>query len=295
MTKPIVATIILQLMEEGRLNLDDPAAMILNDIDYVQFDQIHMADGQSYADQITVDNLLQHRSGLADFFLDAPTRFNLSVLTHPQRQFPTQRIMETYYRYNMHEAAHFAPGEGYYYSDTNYVLLGLIIERLTGQSLPEAIRERILIPTNMSETRFEYYEDQPISAPQLDSYLGPINMTRYINLSYEWGGGGLVSTTHDTAAYIKALFAGEYFESDQTLELMVDNSANAAEGRSYARGLYHYDIHGLTFYGHGGFYGSLLIHNPTRGVTLSAHIAQASPPYSAQTLIDAVVEIVLSD
>ncbi|NDJ33073.1 MAG: beta-lactamase family protein [Chloroflexi bacterium] len=294
-TKPVVATIILQLMEEGALSLDDPAGQYVADIEWLRYDELHILNGTPHAADITIDHLLQHRSGLADFFLDAETRFNISVLTHPQRTFSPQRIIETYYTYGMNEVPHFAPGEGYYYSDTNYVLLGLIIEQVTGQSLPEAIRERVLEPSAMADTYFEYYEEAAGHGRRMDSFLGPINMTRYINLSYEWAGGGLVSTTTDMAAFITDLFAGAYFTSDETLALMLDNSANAAEGKTYARGINHYTLNDTIYYGHGGFYGSLLVHEPQQGVTISAHLAQATAPYDVSALMDAIVAIVTGE
>lgn len=86
-TKPVVANIILQLMEEGRLHLDDPVGEYLAHVGYLRFKKLHVLDGESHAGEITVDHLLQHRSGLGDIFVDSAARFNLSVLLHPQRQY----------------------------------------------------------------------------------------------------------------------------------------------------------------------------------------------------------------
>ncbi len=289
-TKPIVATLILQLMEEGKLALDDPAAMYLREIDYLQFDELHILDGKSYADRITIDHLLQHRTGLGDIFIDTATRFNVSVLLHPRRQYSPKRIMETFFAYNLNERPHFKPGEGYYYTDINYVLLGLVIEQITGESLPDQIRQRVLEPLTMDATYFEFYEAERGSGKRMDSYLGPLNMTRYINTSYEWAGGGLVSTAEDMATYIQALFEGTLFERESTLPLMLDNAANQADGETYARGINHYTLDGETYYGHGGFYGSLLLYHPQKRVTLSAHLAQANAPYDVEPSIAKILE-----
>jgi D-alanyl-D-alanine carboxypeptidase len=210
-SKPVVATIILQLMEEGKLNLDDPASKYLEEIAYLRFDELHVLNGESYSDEITIDHLLQHRTGFADIFTDTAARFYVGVFLHPHRQYSPEMIIEKYYAYRLNQKPHFKPGEGYYYSDINYVLLGLIIEQITGESLPEQIRQRVLEPLEMQDTYFEYYETETGNGKRLNSYQGRLNMTKYFNTSFDWGGGGLVSTTQDMATFIQALFGMELF------------------------------------------------------------------------------------
>jgi D-alanyl-D-alanine carboxypeptidase len=93
------------------------------------------------------------------------------------------------------------------------------------------------------------------------------------------------------ATFIKGLFRLKLFEREATLHLMVDNSANEADGQTYARGIDHYLLGGETYYGHAGFYGSLLVYSPAEGIVLSAHLAQANPPYQVKGLIATVLEI----
>jgi D-alanyl-D-alanine carboxypeptidase len=291
-TKVAVATVILQLVEEGEIHLDDPANMYLEDIDYLRYDDLHILDGVSYADEITIDQLLQHRTGLADIFTDTETRFIISVLTHPKRTYSVQRVFETYYRYGLNETPHFRPGEGYYYSDTNYMLLGLIIEQVSGDDLPSQLRKRIIEPLEMENTYFEYYEPATGHGRQVDTYLAFINVTRYAKTSHEWGGGGWVSTTKEMATFIQALFAGRLFEDEATLALMLDNSENAAEGKTYARGINIYELGGEQYYGHGGYYGSLLLYHPQKRVTLSVHVAQVVQPFDPEPLVVALLDSV---
>lgn len=297
-TKTFVATVALQLVEEGKLSLDDPVNQYIADIDYLRWDELMLLDGQNYADEITVDELLQHRAGMADVFVDTETRFILDALTHPHKLYTTETIMDKFFQYGLNEQPHFKPGEGYYYSDFNYVLLGLTIEQVTGKSLPENIRERIIEPLELDNTYFEFYEPATGNGKRLDSYLAFINIDKNVYTSYEWAGGGIVSTTEDTATFIKALFAGELFENPETLDLMLDNSLNAADGATYARGINTYDINGVTYYGHGGFYGSLLLHNPETGITFSAHMGQAFSPYNEaelKAMIETLVGIVQNE
>lgn len=292
-TKTFVATIILQLEEEGKLSLSDKAYTHLQHLDFVKADQIHILQGTNYSHQITIEQLLQHTSGIADIFSDAATRFNISVLLHKKRQFTTRSIMDRFFKYNLHKKPHNKPGEGYHYSDINYMLLGFIIEQTTGKSLPQAIRERILEKANMQHTYFEYYEPAVTSGKRVDSYLGKINMTQKINTSYEWGGGGLVTTTKDLGVFIQMLFNNAFFDDGTTLNKMIDFEKTKALGANYGMGLFSFEVDGKLFYGHGGFYGSLLLHEPVDGITLSANIAQATPPYDTEQLVRKLLNIII--
>jgi D-alanyl-D-alanine carboxypeptidase len=291
-TKTLVATIILQLEEESKLSVNDKMVKYLRKINFLKIDQIHQLRDTSYADAITIEMLLHHTSGIADIFTDAETRFNISVLLHKKRQFNTELIMDRFYKYKLHKKPFNKPGEGYHYSDINYMLLGFIIEQVTGKSLPEAIRERILVPLKMNNTWFEYYEPERGNGKRIDAYLNKINMTRNINTSYEWGGGGLVSTTKDMAVFIEALFTRKLFRNATTLDEMIDFSATNKFGSHYGMGIYKYEIDGRVFYGHGGFYGSILAYDPVDRITFSANIGQANPPNDTGKLVSELIDII---
>ena len=291
-TKAVVATVILQLMEEGELGLDDPAGKYLEQIAYLRFNEIHVLEGESHAGEITIDHLLQHRTGLGDIFTDTAARFFIDVFLHPKRQYSPEMIIEKFFAYRLNKKPHSKPGEGYYYSDINYVLLGLIIEQITGDSLPDQIRQRVLEPLEMYDTYFEFCEAETGSGKRLNSYQGRLNMTKHFNTSFDWGGGGLVSTTQDMARFIQALFGMELFENESTLHLMLDNSENEADGETYARGINQYALDGDTYYEHGGHWGSLMMYNPEKDVVLSAHLAQAELPYDVEDSVKAILEII---
>ncbi len=294
-TKTFVAVLVLQLEEEGKLKLTDKAYGYLASLPFARADKVHILDGRNYSKEITIEQLLQHTSGIADIFTDAATKFNISVLLHKRRQFTTERIMGRYFRYKLNKKPRNAPGLGYHYSDMNYMLLGLIVEQLRGKSLPECIRERILVPSNMSHTYFEYYEPAVTEGKRVDAFLGKINMTKKINTSYEWGGGGLVSTTRDLAVFIQCLFDGKFFSKDATLPRMIDLEKVKSLGANYGLGLFSVDVNGRKFYGHGGFYGSLLLYEPAHKITFSGNISQATPPYDTERLVMSLLGIIISE
>ncbi|MEM8889074.1 MAG: serine hydrolase, partial [Bacteroidota bacterium] len=194
-TKTFVSTIILQLKEEGKLQYSDKVSHYLSGIDSIRYDDFHHYEGRPYSANIDIEMLLQHRSGIADIFTDAETRFNLSVLTHKKRQFTPVKVLDRYFKYKLHKKALFKPGEGYHYSDMNYMLLGFVIEQIEGMPLHEAYRKRILDPLGLKDTYHEYLESPRGSLQQIDAYLNRINLTQKVNTSYEWAGGGLISTT----------------------------------------------------------------------------------------------------
>ncbi len=291
-TKTLVATVILQLEEEGKLRLDDKAGAYLNGIDFLRYGEIHILDKVSYSDSITIKHLLTHTSGIADIFTDKDLRFNISVLLNKKRQFNPERIISVFYRYKLNKNPANKPGHGYQYSDMNYMLLGFIIEQLTGQSLPREIRERILEKVDMENTYFEYYEDIHGHGKMADAYLNKINITQKINTSYEWAGGGYVSTVKDMADFIRALFSMELYKDPDTLKKMMDISESQQFGGGYGLGLFQWELNDILFYGHGGFYGSILAYSPEKKLIISANIGQVSPPYRTRTVIEALLTVI---
>jgi D-alanyl-D-alanine carboxypeptidase len=284
-TKIFVATIILQLEEEGKLTLTDKVYEHLRTLDFARVNDIHILKDTNYSKEITIEQLLQHTSGIADIFTDAATRFNISVLLHKKRQYTTNAIMDRFFRYNLHKKPLNKPGVGYHYSDINYMLLGFIIEQTTGKTLPQAIRERILERANMQETYFEYYEQAITQGNRIDAFLGKINITKKVNTSYEWGGGGLVTTTKDLGIFIHLFFENAFFKDRNSLSKMIDLEKVKNLGANYGLGMFSVNVAEKTYYGHGGFYGSLLLYEPIDQVTFSANIAQATPPYNAEKLV----------
>ncbi|AXT52143.1 class A beta-lactamase-related serine hydrolase [Aquimarina sp. BL5] len=290
-TKTLVATIILQMEEEGKLKIEDKAEKYLGTLEFIDFKNLHILNKTSYSDDIDIKMLLNHTSGIADVFIDKAIRFNLSVLLNPKKQYTAKKFFEKYYKYGLNKKPHNAPGKGYYYSDINYMLLGFIIEELSGETLAQVIRKRILEPLQMQNTYFEFYEPIKGNGKRIDAFLNRINITKKVNTSYEWAGGGLVSTTEDMANFVKALFKLRLFKHKQALNKMIDCSDTEKFNKNYGLGIFKYEIKGITFYGHGGFYGSFLAYAPKEGLLISANVNQANPPFNSMEVISKLVSI----
>jgi D-alanyl-D-alanine carboxypeptidase len=291
-TKTMTAVVILQLQEEAKLSIDDPIYEYLKDVTYSRVNELHHYSKASYGTKITIRQLLQHTSGLADLFTDASIRFYSSEYFNKKQEWNSEKLMNRYYKYKLHKKAHFIPGSGYYYSDVNYFLLGLIIEKLSGQSLAQQFRERIFDPLNMQNTYFEYYEPARGNGKVAHSFLGKRNITRTLNTSYDWAGGGVVSTTNDLAIFIEGLFEGKLYKNDATLKAMTTTLPHTLKsGRIsyYGLGLYQYNFNGDIYYGHGGFWGSLIAYCPAKKITFCGSINQVNPSFRTNQFIEALL------
>lgn len=202
-------------------------------------------------------------------------------------------MIEKFFRYNLNKKAFNIPGHGYHYSDINYMILGFVIEKILNKPLHQAIRDRIISPLNLKNTYFEFYEKPQGNLKRIDAFLNKINMTQKINTSYEWAGGGIVSTTEDLSIFITSLFNGSLFKNNATLLKMMDTSKSAKFGADYGLGLIKYSVGKNAFFGHGGFYGSLMIYDPVDCVVFCANIGQAIPPYDSGELAKKIIQILL--
>ncbi|QKV98080.1 beta-lactamase family protein [Streptomyces sp. NA02950] len=204
-TKAFVATVLLQLEGEGRLSLDDSVERWLPGM--------VRGNGNDGA-AITVRQLLNHTSGIYD-----PTtepEFFAPYLEDGDRDHiitPREVIARA-----VGHPPEFAPGRGWSYSNTNYLLAGLVIEAVTQHSAPAEIHRRILAPLGLTRTSFPV-TDPGIRGPHLHGYdLEGRDLTRF-SPSYDWTAGAMISTVDDLARFHRALFGGALLRPAQQREL----------------------------------------------------------------------------
>jgi D-alanyl-D-alanine carboxypeptidase len=190
-TKTFVATVVLELVRDGKLQLGDTVAHWLPGL---------VPNGA----HITVRQLLRHQSGLFDYFEDpratapylagdlgyvwAPRALIALATSHPPL---------------------FPPGSAFSYSNTNYLVLGLIVERVTGHSLRQELRRRIFTPLHLGSTRFP--TSQRFGPRLAHGYLwspGSRQDVTAVSQSLGWAAGGAVSSAGDVARFFRALLAG---------------------------------------------------------------------------------------
>ncbi len=220
-TKPFTATLILQLEGEGKLSLDQPLSDFF--------------DGFPGADKITLAHMLYHRSGLFNFTNDPGYT---SWMTEARSRDEMLELMRGY-------DLQFEPDAQMQYSNANYVLLGFIIEDVTGKSYQEALQERIAGPLGLKNTYFP----GKISAERNESgsYRWVEEWVRLpeTDMSIPHGAGALVSTPTDMVRFVRALFKGELLEP-ASLEKMTKLRDH------FGMGLIFYPYHNKDGYGHTG-------------------------------------------
>ncbi|MFJ6699481.1 serine hydrolase domain-containing protein [Streptomyces sp. NPDC091272] len=225
-TKSFVSTVLLQLEGEGRLSLNDSVEKWLPGV--VQ------GNGNAGKD-ISVRQLLNHTSGMYDP-TNEPEFFAPYLERHEWDHVYTPR--EVIARAVRHKPL-FAPGDHWAYSNTNYLVAGLVIEAATRHSAPSEINRRILGPLGLKDTSFPV-TDPAIHGPHLHGYdLAGRDMTRF-SPSYDWTAGAMISTVDDLARFHRALFTGKLLRPAQQRELVTTVQFPAAP--AYGLGVQRMDV-----------------------------------------------------
>ncbi|MFC1849505.1 serine hydrolase domain-containing protein [candidate division CSSED10-310 bacterium] len=248
--------------------------LIENVLPAVRLDSLHIHEGVAYGRRITVEQLLSHTSGIADYMEDP--RFIPDVLEHPQTTYNSVKILEKYYQYQTNEKATCIPGEDYNYSDVNYVLLAMIIEQVTHSTLQMQLKTRLFDRLGMENSYLEYYEKPRGDEPLSHAFFGPYDLIDEVNTSFDWGGGGIVSTCPELNIFFRALLQGQLFRQESTLKLMLAQADRGLGGTDYdyGYGIMKRSLQGLTFYGHGGAYDCDVFNCPEQRISICLSLNQ---------------------
>lgn len=271
-TKTFTAVAILRLVEDGKVQLDQPIkGLIAPELEAA------LAGGGYPVDRITLRHLLNHTSGMPDYAMDPA--YQAAVTAQPARRWT--RLEQVQWAMKMKPSG--APGGQFVYSDTGYVLLGDVIERATGK--PQAAAYRSLIDYDrigLHNTWFETLEPALAGAPPRAGQSIGGEDTTGVDPSFDlYGGGGLVSTLEDQAHFIAALFTGKVFHQAGTLDLMqAIPSVSAVDGTptTYALGIHKNRFDGIECWGHSGFWGSSMYYCPAALLTIALNRYTADEP-----------------
>ena len=239
-TKTFVATVVLQLVAEHRLALGDTIARWLPGL---------VPGGGG----ITVQELLQHTSGIYSYTTDPG--FLQALAADPTRVWQPAELV----RIAVAHPPVFPPGTSFAYSNTDYVLLGMIIQAATGHPVGQQLQARIFRPLGLRDTYFPYANPH-LRTPYAHGYLlgqpgttGPADGTV---MSPSWAGaaGGIVSTAPDIARFYTALLSGKLLPAAQLQEMMT--TTPTPQGDDYGLGIQAEQLPCGTAWGHqGSFHG----------------------------------------
>ena len=284
-TKTWTATVILQLVDEGKIGLDDPVSRYRPDV----------PNGEN----ITIAQLLDMSSGLANYTTDL--ELNEQMDSNPGRVWTPEELLAI----GLAEPPAFPPGEGFLYSNTNYVLLGVIIKQLTGVPVEQAFQDRVFDPLGLGETSFPALTDASIPQPHPRTYtfgtnvetidslvlspevqaaasagtLEPMDVTD-ANPSWGWTAGAGISTAPDLADYVEGLVDGCLLSpqlQQQRIASVQPLDPDDPASPGYGLGLASFG----PVYGHSGELpgtNSFMGHDPVRDITVVTWASTAPAP-----------------
>jgi D-alanyl-D-alanine carboxypeptidase len=206
-TKTFVAALVLQLAEEGALSLDDPLSRYIPDY--------------PNATRITIGQLLNHTSGIHNYF-EHP-RYDRLVFRDRGRVWTVEEIL------GLVRKPYFAPGRAIHYSNTNYILLGIVAERVTGSDIAREIRRRFVEPLRLRDTVFQHEERTPEDAAHgyllygtgvLDQTDGSRRVPNTSAVTVAWAAGAMASSAPDLATWASALYGGRVVSADSTARMV---------------------------------------------------------------------------
>ncbi|SEC29521.1 D-alanyl-D-alanine carboxypeptidase [Streptomyces sp. 2231.1] len=249
-TKTFTVTALLQLADQGKVGLDDPIGTYI--------------DGVPNGDRITLRQLAGMRSGLFNYSEDDD--FFKALTSDPQRPFTPQQLLGYAFRHPVL----FEPGQKFFYSNTNLILLGLVVEKESGQRLGDYFEQHILGPAGMKDTVFPTGNEFP--APHAQGYTdqtadGKVAETAGWNPSWGWAAGAMISTLDDLHTWAPTVATGRLPDGKRMISPAMQKQrlvtpATPIPGAGYGLGIF--DVQG--WIGHNGSlpgYESLAIYLPS--------------------------------
>jgi D-alanyl-D-alanine carboxypeptidase len=279
--KTYVSAVALQLAHERKIGLDDPIAKYLQGEPW--FARLPNASS------ITVRQLMNHTSGLVRYELNP--KFTADLSANPDKVWTVADRVA----YLFDSVPPFAPGAGWEYSDTNYIVLGAIVERAGGAPYYEQLQTRLLGPLRLKET---VPADSRRVPGLVQGYAGPNNPFggademitdgRFaVNPQFEWTGGGLAVTAEDLARWARSLYRGDVIDRSLMDDLLDGVPARLGPETRYGLGVIIRPTARGATYGHSGFmpgYQSDVMYFPTLDAAIAVQINSSAPKSAGRAL-----------
>lgn len=272
--KTFAAALAMQLIGEGKLDLDDRIEKFFGKETW--FARI------SNAKEINVRQLMNHTSGLVRY--EFKKEFTDFLTANPYKVWtPEDRLA-----YLFDAPAPFEAGKGWEYSDTNYIVLGMIIERLTGKDFYRDAEERFVRKLKLADT---IPQTGPVMKGVVQGYAGPNNPFGgkdkmiengkfIVNPQLEWTGGGWASTGHDLARWAKVLFEGKAFDAKLVPTMLDGVPARLGPNAKYGLGVIIRPTAAGMSYGHSGFfpgYMTDMMYFPEHKIAIAVQVNTSVP------------------
>jgi D-alanyl-D-alanine carboxypeptidase len=250
--KTYVAAVTLQLVQEGKLNLDEKIER--------WFGREPWFSRLANAKEITVRMLMNHTSGLVEYY---PLKDCMKTLKEkPDKVWRHEELIEC----ALDSQPLFPAGQGWSYADTNFILVGMIVEKITKKSLYDEVNRRILKPLALNQT---VPSDRRAIPGVITGYSRPnspfgfegrviIDGKFVTNPQFEWAGGGFASTAEDLARWAKLLYEGKALKKPYLDQMLTAVEAKTGKGDKYGLGVQVRQSEWGISYGHGGWFPGYL-------------------------------------
>ncbi|HBH23524.1 MAG TPA: serine hydrolase [Cytophagales bacterium] len=292
--KTFTATAIGILVDQGKIHFDDPIANYLSEDIMVG---LHILNDVDYGDSIQVSHLLQHTSGLPDYFgepIDGATGIFEIIITDTNRLWEPEALIAFS---KDHFKPLFAPGTGYYYTDTEYVLLGLIIEEVSGLKLHGFFEQYIFNPLDMKHTYLNQRSAPLQPTPGMaEMYAGEYEIGSFSSLSADWAGGAIVSSGKDLINFQMALIVGKLVSDNiyKAMQQWVPETKGMAYGYGLRKIVFNElssELPELEIIGHSGANGSSMYYCPEMDIYLSGTLNQLEASKEAVIMLAEVLKL----
>jgi D-alanyl-D-alanine carboxypeptidase len=270
-SKTFTTAALLLLADQGKVSLDDPISKYVPDV--------------PSGDDITLRNLARMSSGLTTY--DDSDEFADGYFADPSQSYTPTQVLD----YVLDIPAKFEAGSEFSYSNTNTVLIGLVVEEVTGQTLAEFVTDNILVPLNMTHT--SYPTTAQIPSPHAQGYtkVGDAEaVATDWNPSWGWAAGNMISTLEDMKIWATELGTGSLL-SPETQQERINSNVPWGEGGTYGLGMF--DIGG--WLGHSGSifgYQTLVVYLPEQQTSVVFFTNTDAPHSASTTLGKAITEVI---
>jgi D-alanyl-D-alanine carboxypeptidase len=293
--KTYVAAVALQLVNEGKIGLDDKIEKWLGRESW--FARLPNAR------DITVRMLMNHTSGLVRY--EFKEQFTIDLTRQPDKRWRPEELVA----YLLDTSAPFAAGKGWEYSDTNYIVLGMIIERATNSTYYQELKRRILAPLSLQQTVAVEGRRIPglsqgyagTNNPFGNSDAMLVDGRMVINPQFEWTGGGIASTSADLARWAKLLYEGRAFNPSLLKEMLDGVPAQLGPEAKYGLGVIIRPTPLGISYGHSGFFPGYLtevMYFPQSRIAVAVQVNTSVPRATGKPLgrvITELAEVILDE
>ena len=273
--KTYVAAVALKLISNGAFGLDDKIEKHLGDEEWFR--------RLPNASDITIRQLMNHTSGLVRY--EFKGQFIKDMLADRDRVWKPRELVA----YLLDEKAPFEAGNGWTYSDTNYIVLGIVIEKITGKSYYDLARQNVLTPLKLDRTK---PQTGRVIEGLIQGYAGKgnpfggedevIKNGKFVfNPQFEWTGGGMVTTSENLSRWAKAMYEGKAFSEEMLSEMLKGVEARQlGPGAKYGLGVIIRPTNSGLSYGHSGFfpgYFTDMMYFPEHKIAVAIQINSSVP------------------